>query len=304
MFNTKNAKSAQFYECIICNFKCSKKSDWTRHVATRKHTSLTDFEHSLTIKNADNKLYKCTICNKIYNSRVGLWYHYKKCKEYIINESIKKENMIVDEPSMKNLILDIIKNNTDALKEIMDVCKNMNNTTNNNISNTNNTNNSNNKTFNLQVFLNEQCKDAMNLTDFISSIELNLSDLENMEKLGYTDCMFNNIFGNMNILDICSRPFHCSDLKREIMYIKDNDVWEKEDAEHSKLKNAIRTIEKKNFKLLNDWTNKHPTFKDYDSPYNDKYLKIVGQTMSGDKEHMDKVIRRLAKSCVIDKNSL
>jgi len=125
-----------------------------------------------------------------------------------------------------------------------------------------------------------------------------------MEKLGYTDCMFNNIFGNMNILDICSRPFHCSDLKREIMYVKNNDVWEKEDAEHSKLKNAIRTIEKKNFKLLNDWTNKHPTFKDYDSPYNDKYLKIVGQTMSGDKEHMNKVIRKLAKSCVIDKSIL
>ena len=160
---------------------------------------------------------------------------YGNIKKNIINESIKKENMIVDDPSMKNLILDIIKNNTNALKEIMDVCKNMNNTTNNNISNTNNTNNSNNKTFNLQVFLNGQCKDAVNLSDFINSIELNLSDLENMEKFGYTDCM-----------------------------------------------------------------NKNPTFKYHDSPYNDKYLKIV----SGDKDHMDKVIRKLAKNCVIDKSIL
>jgi predicted histidine transporter YuiF (NhaC family) len=142
--------------------------------------------------------------NVIVVKYITLIVGYGNIKKNIINESIKKENMIVDEPSMKNLILDIIKNNTDALKEIMDVCKNMNNTTNNNISNTNNTNNSNNKTFNLQVFLNEQCKDAVNLSDFISSIELNLSDLENMEKLGYTDCMIGRI--NILLSKIMIRP--------------------------------------------------------------------------------------------------
>ena len=108
----------------------------------------------------------------------------------------------------------------------------------------------------------------------------------------------------MDFIDIFSRPLHCSDLKRGIIYIKENGIWEKEDAGHSKLINAIRIIEKKNFKLLKEWTNKHPTFKNYDSPYNDKYVKIFGETMSGDKDNLNKVIRKLSKSCVIDKQNL
>ena len=165
-------------------------------------------------------------------------------------------------------------------------------------------NNSNNKTFNLQVFLNEQCKDAMNLSDFMESIELNLTDLENMEKLGYTECMFKNIFGHMDFIDIFTRPLHCSDLKRGIIYIKENGIWEKEDAEHSKLIHAIRIVEKKNFNLLKEWSKKYPSFSDSNSPYNDKYVKIFGETMSGDKDNLNKVIRKLAKSCVIDKSKI
>ena len=108
----------------------------------------------------------------------------------------------------------------------------------------------------------------------------------------------------MDFIDIFSRPLHCSDIKRGIIYIKENGVWEKEDAQYSKLIYAIRTIEKKNFQLLNEWSKKYPTFKDYDSPYNEKYLKIYGETMSGDKHNLNKVIRKLAKSCVIDKIKL
>ena len=111
------------------------------------------------------------------------------------------------------------------------------------------------------MFLNEDCKDAMNLSDFMDSIQLNLTDLENMEKLGYTECMFKNIFGHMDFIDIFSRPLHCSDLKRGIIYIKENGIWEKEDAQHSKLINAIRTVEKKNFQLLNEWSKNIPLLK-------------------------------------------
>ena len=314
----KRQKNADFFLCEICKFTCSKQSEWLRHTTRPKHkNNIND------IKKTPKNAYSCGDCGKIYKFYSGLWKHKQLCNHkqicnhnlnnIIITDEIKicEKNILSNSDDkinlITNLIIEVVKNNKELQKQtqefqekMLDVCKNTNH-----ISNSNNTmNNSNNKTFNLQVFLNEQCKDALNLSDFIESIQLNLSDLENMEKLGYTDCMFNNIFGNMNILDICSRPFHCSDLKREIMYIKDNDIWEKEDADHSKLKNAIRSIEKKNFKLLNEWTNKHPTFKDYDSPYNDKYLKIVGQTMSGDKEHMIKVIRKLAKNSVIDKNSL
>ena len=299
---TKNSqKLVKKYNCETCHYICCKKNDYAKHLTTTKHiNSYIYLQNSPKINTI--KKNTCT-CGKEYNHRQGLYTHKKKCKGNTISDDTNTDLNNIDDTNMKDIILNMIKSNEELQKQMIEVCKTNNNSTNIiNTNNTNNTINSNNKTFNLQVFLNEQCKDAINLTDFISSIELKLSDLENMEKLGYTDCMFNNIFGNMDILDICSRPFHCSDLKREIIYIKDNDVWEKEDAEHSKLKNAIRTIEKKNFKLLNEWTEKHPTFRDYDSPYNDKYLKIVGQTMSGDKEHMDKVIRKLAKNCVIDKS--
>jgi len=300
MTTENSQKLAKKYNCELCHYICYKKNDFNKHLMTTKHQNTTKYNNNV----AENAIkYICEECKKIYNHRASLYNHKKKCKGNTITDETITDVTNIDETNMKDIILNMIKSNEELQKQMIEVCKTNNNSTNIiNTNNTNNTINSNNKTFNLQVFLNEQCKDAINLTDFISSIELKISDLENMEKLGYTDCMFNNIFGNMDILDICSRPFHCSDLKREIIYIKDNDVWEKEDAEHSKLKNAIRTIEKKNFKLLNEWTEKHPTFRDYDSPYNDKYLKIVGQTMSGDKEHMDKVIRKLAKNCVIDKS--
>jgi len=307
MFTNKNAENAKNYECKKCDFISSKESNWNRHITTRKHiNTYNDLQ-----KNAEKtpKIYTCIKCNKEYSFRQSLYNHKKKCNENIIhNENIiVNQNTNGDEPNMKTLILDIIKNNTDALKEIMDVCKNINSTPNNtNISNSNNNTmiNSNNKTFNLQVFLNEQCKDAMNLSDFMESIQLNLTDLENMDKLGYVECMFKNIFGHMDLISIFSRPFHCSDFKRGIIYIKENGVWEKEDAGHSKIINAIRTVEKKNFKLLKEWSEKYPSFSDYTSSYNDKYLKIYSETMSGDKHNLTKLIRKLSKSCVIDKSNL
>jgi len=232
-----------------------------------------------------------------------------------------KINLLIKETTdFKSVILDMIKNHTESQKQsneiqkqnnelqkqMIETCKN-NNTSNiitTNHNNNNTMNNSNNKTFNLQVFLNEQCKDAMNLSDFMESIQLSLEDLENMEKLGYVECMFKNIFGDMEFISIFDRPFHCSDFKRGIIYIKENGVWEKEDMGYARLINAIRIVEKKNFKLLKEWTEKHPSFSDYNSPDNDKYVKLFGETMSGDKHNLSKLIRKLTKSCVIDKSSL
>jgi len=303
-----NKSSAKFY-CIVCDYTTQRNSQYTRHLMTPKH-KLATTETYLVRKSSTH--YMCIKCNKLYKNRTGLWKHKKKCNEEIKNENIKNENTIVDENtivnehSMKNFILDIIKNNTDALKEMMEVCKNMNNTPHisNSINNNNTMTNSNNKTFNLQVFLNEQCKDAMNLSDFMESIQLSLEDLENMEKLGYVECMFKNIFGDMEFISIFGRPFHCSDFKRGIIYIKENGVWEKEEMGYTRLINAIRIVEKKNFKLLKEWTEKHPSFSDYNSPYNDKYVKLFGETMNGDKHNLAKLIRKLSKECVIDKGNL
>jgi len=316
----KMPKNAKFYNCELCNFKCIKKSNYTKHLSTRKHNN-----HILVNGVLIEKMpqYICSGCKKEYKSNVGLWKHNKKCQTHnnnliITNHTNENENennnnnlnfLIKETTDFKNIILDMIKNNTETQKQnnelqkqIIEVCKTNNNSTNINSNNT--MNNSNNKTFNLQVFLNEQCKDAMNLSDFMESIQLSLTDLENMDKLGYVECMFKNIFGDIEFISIFARPFHCSDFKRGIIYIKENGVWEKEDMGYTRLINAIRIVEKKNFKLLKEWTEKHPSFSDYNSPYNDKYVKIFGETMNGDKHNLSKLIRKLSKECVIDKSNI
>ena len=315
----KRRKNAEIFVCENCNFKCSKQSEWERHILRPKHKKNIN-GYKKTPKNINN----CDYCGKIYKYYSGLWKHNQICNNNLTNNNIiiNDENDENDENNINNinnyenpelnklttLVIEMIKNhnetqkqNNEIQKQMIEVCKN-NNT--NNIITNNTMTNSNNKTFNLQVFLNEQCKGAMNLSDFMESIQLSLEDLENMEKLGYVECMFKNIFGDMEFISIFDRPFHCSDFKRGIIYIKENGVWEKEDMGYTRLINAIRIVEKKNFKLLKEWTEKHPSFSDYNSPDNDKYVKIFGETMSGDKHNLAKLIRKLTKSCVINKSSL
>ena len=304
------------YICEICDYYSNKKTDYNKHIHTNKHIVNIngDFVNN---KNDIIMDYPCEICNKLYKSRVGLWKHKKNCIDNYIstvtsnvtstdneNTNYKINLLIKENIDFKNIILDMVKNNNETQKQMIEVCKTNTNTV-NTMNNSNNTMvNSNNKTFNLQVFLNEQCKDAMNLSDFMESIQLSLEDLENMDKLGYVECMFKNIFGDMEFISIFDRPFHCSDFKRGIIYIKENGVWEKEDMGYTRLINAIRIVEKKNFKLLKEWSEKHPSFSDYNSPHNDKYVKIFGETMNGDKHNLSKLIRKLSKECVIDKSNI
>ena len=301
--------SVKFY-CKLCDYESYRYSQYERHLNTTKHQNTTKYNNIVP----EIKSYTCE-CKKIYYHRASLYNHKKKCHpqpQAMSNENISINNseeikiLIKENNDFKHIILDMIKNNTETQKQsneiqekMIEVCKT------NNITNSNNTmNNSNNKTFNLQVFLNEQCKDAMNLSDFMESIQLSLEDLENMEKLGYVECMFKNIFGDMEFISIFDRPFHCSDFKRGIIYIKENGVWEKEEMGYTRLINAIRIVEKKNFKLLKEWTEKHPSFSDYNSPDNDKYVKLFGETMNGDKHNLSKLIRKLSKECVIDKSKI
>jgi len=168
-------------------------------------------------------------------------------------------------------------------------------------------NNSHNKTFNLNVFLNEQCKDAMNITDFVDSLKLQLSDLENVGKLGFVEGISNIIVKNLNALDVHKRPVHCSDSKREVMYIKDEDKWEKENDDKVKLRKVIKKIAHKNSKLLPQFKEKHPDCNKSDSKYSDQYNKLIIEAMGGsgdnDIEKEDKIIRKIAKEVTIDKNS-
>jgi len=281
--NTKN------FNCESCDFKCSKKSYWERHIATPKHNKLTNVNNLGPI---DKITYSCNLCQKIYKSRVGLWKHSKKCNL----DEVAKEKSASDIKKLTNLVLELVKSNSDLQKQMMEVCKNSN------MSVTNN--NSHNKTFNLQVFLNEQCKDAMNLMDFVNSMTLELSDLEDVGKLGYVEGISNIIIRNLNALDIYKRPIHCSDGKREIMFVKDDNVWEKESSTYDRLRKAIKRVTYKNSAMLIPWSQKYPACMNNQHQLNDVYVKMMGQAMGGKEEFVDsenKIMKKIAKAVLIHK---
>jgi hypothetical protein len=180
---------------------------------------------------------------------------------------------------------------------MIEICKNNKNT----VINTNSNNNSNNKTFNLHFFLNEECKDAMNMSEFINTIQLKLSDLENIGKLGYIEGMSNIIIKQLNNTELNKRPVHCSDAKRETLYVKDEDKWEKEGPENKKMIKAVRGVDKKNYQMLNAWKTTYPKCLDSKSKQNDEYMILMSKVMDGDAENVNKVIKKVAKEVIIDK---
>jgi hypothetical protein len=309
----KSQTSPSKFSCVFCNYNCSKKSDFDKHNLTSKHIVNT----ALTEKVAVVDLFECKICSKVYNSRVGLWYHNKKCNA-IKNNTIKNniECDIIDVPKiennqtvidflmkenseMKNIVLEVVKSNADLQKQMFELCKSTSITNNNNINN-----HSNNKTFNLQFFLNEQCKDAMNISDFANSFDLQLSDLESVGDLGYVEGITKIMIDRLNSMDIYKRPIHCSDVKRETLYVKDDNKWEKEERNNPKIRYAIKTISFRNMKLAALWSDTYPESKDYDSHVNERYMKLIKESTGGSGEITDnenKIIRKIAKEFVIDK---
>ena len=200
--------------------------------------------------------------------------------------------------SLTFMVIDLMKSNQELQKQMLEVCKNSN-------SNVNSNNHSHNKTFNMQFFLNEQCKDAMNIMEFVDTFKLDFSDLERVGEIGYVESMSNIIIQKLNEMDIYKRPIHCSDAKRETMYVKDKNVWEKENGTHDKLRLAIRYIGKKNTDLLNKWCEAHPGSCDSDNYLNDIYMEMVMQAMGGRgdrEENENKIMRKIARTVLIDKD--
>jgi hypothetical protein len=256
------------------------------------------------------KLYNCE-CGKKYKHMPTLSRHKKHCKyinSYDLINSINsdKPDNENDFNLLKSLLVDVMKSNQELQKQMFEVCKNTQSNTVNNINQNNiQHTNSHNKTFNLQFFLNETCKDAMNISDFIDSIKLQLSDLENMGKLGYVEGISNIIIKNLNALEVEKRPVHCSDVKREIMYVKDEDTWEKESEEKQKIRRVISSVVSKNLQLLPEFQKKYPDYMKPDSKKSDEYNQIIMETMgggidTGDK-NKEKIIRKIAKEVIIDK---
>ena len=285
------------YCCEKCDFKCSKKGDWNRHISTAKHINLTNPNNFTS--NYIQQNYTCH-CGKTYKHMSTLCAHKKKC---IDNEIIIDGINIKDKDA---LIIHLLKQNTEIIKGQQDMFVKLSEQTNNTTNNISNSMN-NNKTFNLNLFLNETCKDAMNISDFVSSIKLNLEDLENTGRQGYVQGITNIVLKNLNNVEQHLRPLHCSDVKREVLYIKDNNEWTKESEEKPILTKAIKTIANENIKQIKNWRDKYPDCSDIDSKKNNLYLKIVSNSMNGlTKEEADKninkIISNVAKEVIIDKN--
>ena len=167
------------------------------------------------------------------------------------------------------------------------------------------TTNSNNNTFNMNMFLNEKCKDAMNMKDFVNSIQLNMTDLENVVRLGYVEGMSNILIDNLQKTDLYKRPVHCSDVKRETLYVKDNNQWQRDGPDHAKMTNAVLAVEQKNVALVSEWAKANPRCMNSNTRENDTYFKLSKAATDGEKDgNIDKVIRKVAKSVAIEKRGL
>ena len=283
-------KSSANFICQKCYYITSRKSQYDRHLLTPKHQNTDKLLTNTDIEGSKSSLSFTCNCGKNYKHRQSLFNHKKKCihsqELNSTNNDKLVEYLMKENSEFKNLILEALKNGS------------INNS--NNIIN----NNSNNKSFNLQFFLNETCKDAMNITEFVNSIQLQLSDLEKVGELGYVEGISNIIVKNLNALDVTLRPVHCTDKKRETMYIKDEDKWEKEDETKTKLHKMVRKVANKNIGLISEFKELYPDWKKSTSKVSDQFNAIIIESMGGagdnDFEKEEKIIKKVAKEVLID----
>jgi len=302
-------KTPKKFQCDKCDFNCSKQSDWNRHLLTRKHKNTDIFPKDtddFTQKNAESFI--CA-CGKIYKHRQSLFNHKKRC--VIINKTKMILDVIKDDKNVQDFLMEqnkqLIEQLSQQNKQLMEQNNKLIELSQGNtigtINNTVNTN-SNNK-FNINVFLNETCKDAINLTDFVNQITLSLEDLEETSKVGYAEGISNVFIRNLKDIDYKERPIHCNDFKREVLYIKDDNQWVKDNKD--KLTNAIKIIANKNLKQIPNWQKANPEYNNPKSKQNDKYMKMLCEVMSGStkeeqQKNYNKIIKNISREVIIDKD--
>ena len=313
----KTSKNEQtYFYCEICDYKCSKKFNWTRHLLTSKHLmeiNGNDFG-AKTSKKGQIYEYMCEKCDKLFQTNAGLWKHKSKgtCikTESIFEEKNEVINLYKNTINDKDeLIITLLKQNAELIKGQQDmlvkISENGINNNNSNYSHNTTHTNSHNKAFNLQFFLNETCKEAMNIGEFVESIKMELCDLENIGEVGYIEGISNIIVKNLKELDITKRPVHCTDKKRETVYIKDADKWEK-DENKTQMHKLIKRVVSKNVKMFAKFKDVHPDCLTYHSKYSEQYNKIIYESMGGkgddDHEKNEKIIKNVLKEVVVDKN--
>jgi hypothetical protein len=295
--NEIKQKISTIYCCELCDYNTSRKNNYETHLQTNKHkmNELTTDDNK--IKQKLSKKYQCQKCDKEFNDRAGLWRHNKKCEIEDEEKYIK-----YNQPPDKDLIMLLIKENHDFKNMLLEQNKTIIELSKNScITNTN----SHNKTFNLNMFLNETCKNAMNINEFADSLQLQISDLENVGEVGYIEGISSIIIKKLNTLDITERPIHCTDKKRETIYIRDENKWEKEDEKKTKMHKLVSKVANKNINLISEFQKLHPEWKKCSSKYADQHNKIVIESMGGkgdnEYEKQEKIIKKIAKEVFVEK---
>ena len=302
--STVSEKRQPEFSCDCCHYKTTVKRDYTNHLLTKKHERKSDCQQITT------ESYICNICNKCYKDRTGLWRHTKKNKCFVETEEKQKESA-VDTPlestfSNYDLVVQLLKQNNDLQQQLIELAKEPR--TVNNYNQSNNTSNTTNNQFNLNLFLNESCKDALNIDDFMDSLQLTVEDLEKTGELGFVQGITRIFLNGLKGLDVTQRPIHCTDMKRETVYIKDQDKWQKETPEKTLMNQALNQVVRKNLKMIHVWREDHPDYLRSNTKDNDDYIKIsvssLGSEYDDEQKRMnEKIIRNVLKEVVVDRKN-
>tara|TARA_Y100001970_G_scaffold293175_1_gene438321 strand:- start:4073 stop:5041 length:969 start_codon:yes stop_codon:yes gene_type:complete len=314
--NPENPKNPKKYSCINCDYYTDSKKDFNKHLDTAKHKKNLEAINKKEISNIiipetnetnetnENKIYSCINCERKFKSNSGLWRHKQKCEEKEVKcEEIEEEKKVFNGITSEETIMSLIQENKDikqllyaqneTTNKLIEMIPKINNTTNNNTIN-------NNQRLNINVFLNEHCKDAINMSDFIKSIEVSLEQLDYTKTQGLEKGISNVIMENMNKLSLYERPIHCTDTKRETLYIKDNDKWEK-DKSKEKIKKIINKTSNKNYTALINWRDANPDWLDSDDKglYYAKAMSVLGKPLD---EIDDKIVKKICNNTYIKDN--
>ena len=308
MITNKVPKSSNNYICNLCDYSTCRKSQYERHLNTAKHQMMTKNDDS-NVKVHNKKIYMCNNCEKTFKHRQGLWKHKKSCVKDNTPETNKEEEEEEKNNKYETLIMLLVKENQDFKQLIIDQNKKMMEMTENmgnNHHNTTNTNTNSHNKFNLNVFLNEKCKDAMSLTDFIKDMEISIEDFVETGELGFVDGLSRVLIERINNMDLYNRPLHCTDLKRETVYIKDAEKWEK-DLNKEHLRKAVKGVAYKNDRMRPIWYKETPNVDVLGSENCDKFLKYSQAALGGygkeeTKSFEDKIMRNVLKEVTIDKH--
>ena len=338
MATEKTKKNDNKYICEICDYNTCKKTDYIRHINTIKHKG--NILATEKTKKRDTK-YICEYCEKLYNDRTGLWKHRKTCSTSseppdtpsfpetktiigssdipielileVIKQSKEVQNVLIEQnKELQKQLLEhsnkLLENENRLLekdnqlieqnKQILEIAKKPNMI---------NSNNNNKTSFNLQIFLNETCKDAMNIVDFVNSLQLTNNDFETTGKLGFVNGISRIFINQLKKMDVIRRPLHCTDVKRETLYIKDNDTWEKETDEKKKLNWVVNRIAQLNLNQIQQWQKQYPDCVKNNTPANEKFTELALVALGGRGEDEilkfnDKIMKNVLKEVILSRS--